>query len=227
MNLNDYTETVLYTNGDFCNYDGLLDLDEIYPGLIGLFTDGNSVQTEQVALDENTLYLIGTNTVTAVELKTGTSQTFLEDEDAEKIQYAAGGLYYINRDNFLMRLDVQTGGTRSVYEEPVSGYKALAGSVLAEPYASENCVLILPDGSAQAQNFKLPDIAVETTESVLCFAAQTVQIINKQTLGVTQITTAAFPITADETAIYAMETTEQGNAVVVYDYTGKEICRSA
>ncbi|MFT3950428.1 MAG: hypothetical protein QM689_00340 [Oscillospiraceae bacterium] len=227
INLNDYTETVLFTNGDYCDFGGMLDIEQIYPNVISLFTDAERLTGNQIAFDENNLYFIGEKQVDAVELHTGKERVFLEDAGASAIQYAAGALYYIDRGNFLMRYTVATGETEKIYDRPTARFKALSGSVLVVPFASENCILLSADATTRQLEFHLPDVAQETEPNLIAFSGMTVTIVNKQSGAVTTFSTQAFPIAADSTTIYAKEITEDAEFVVLYDYAGNEISRCA
>lgn len=168
INLDDFSETLLYTNGKEADYEGMMGLDDVInlPGWL-LYDKDSGRYSSNFVFSDNKLYFRGNEDFLCVDLIKGTETRILEDENPSGVVITDEGIYYTNRDDGMLYLN---SSENRVLDFPVGAF-AVGKNVIAAVDSGDGCLYLVTETSKR----KITDMEIQvilyTSEDVTVFDA--------------------------------------------------------
>lgn len=168
INLDDFSETLLYTNGKEADFEGMMGLDDVInlPGWL-LYNDEGGRYSSSFVFADNKLYFRGNEDLLCVDLSNGTKTRLFEDNIPSCIAITDEGIYYTNKDDGMLYLN---SSENRVLDFPVGAF-AVGENVIAAVDLRDGCLyLITETGKRKITDMELQGIWY-TSEDITVFDA--------------------------------------------------------
>ncbi len=168
VNLDDFSETLLYTRGMEADSDGMLGLDNVINLPAWLFYDEVGTRYGSgFRIANNKLYFWGNNDILCVDLSSGTETRILENIEFSDIVFGEEGIYYKTGDDNMIYLN---NCENKVVDFPTDIY-AVGKDVIAAVNSEDGCLYLVTEKTTE----KILDAEVQeilyTSKAVTVFNA--------------------------------------------------------
>ena len=218
-------EKLIFSREKIYDYSGLMDIDEIYPNVLSLFTKIDYGTSEAIYFEDEKLCAVYSNRIEIVDLNTKKSKTVMENYQGTNVIYFEGKIYYRDNSYYIHCFDPENGDDSIIFDSLCGQFHITSFGIIYREYSSDNGYLYKFNGESISLPVSFPDILCETSDGFVMMFGPMASIYNNIDGTFTQIETTCPVFSADDDGIYGIDFSDDGQFIVKLDYNGKEIER--
>ena len=218
-------EKLIFSREKIYDYSGLMDIDEIYPNVLSLFTKIDYGTSEAIYFEDEKLCAVYSNRIEIVDLNTKKSKTVMENYQGTNVIYFEGKIYYRDNSYYIHCFDPKNGDDSIIFDSLCGQFHITSFGIIYREYSSDNGYLYKFNGEIISLPVSFPDLLCETSDGFVMMFGPMASIYNSTDGTFTQIETTCPVFSADDDGIYGIDFSDDGQFIVKLDYNGKEIER--